>query len=436
MKLTKPFVDNLHYGKTDNKQDIRWDDAIPGFGVRVYPSGKKSFVLAYRHAGRKRIMVLGRYGTITLAQAREMARNELAKMRVEHTDPLDQRNKARNGEKISGLCRVYLSDYAKPHKKSWKDDERRINNRILKRWRNRQVSTITKRDITILHQKIGATHPYEANRMVELLSKMFSLAKDWGFIDQQMANPARGVTAYKEEKRDRWVTPEELPKLAQAIDEDENHYARYALWLYLLTGVRKSELLRAKWEDIDWDRKEMRIPETKAGRVHHLPLSGPAIATLKDIPREKDNPYILPGLKTGSHMVNIDKPWQRVRSRATVKLWAEHPLTSQLIADMAAKLKRVPTCKEVHKEADFDLPPGIEDVRLHDLRRTVGSWMAQRGNSLHLIGKVLNHSNTSTTAVYARFGQDQIRAALEDHGTRLLNIVDQRSKQAHLTVVK
>ena len=88
MKLTKPIVDKLQYGKTGNKQDIRRDDAIPGFGVRIYPSGKKSFVLTYRHAGRKRIMILGQYGTISLAQAREMARHELAIMRVAHTDLL------------------------------------------------------------------------------------------------------------------------------------------------------------------------------------------------------------------------------------------------------------------------------------------------------------------------------------------------------------
>jgi len=422
MKLTKPIVDGLRYGKTGNKQDIRWDDAIPGFGVRVYPSGKKSFVLSYRHSGRKRIMALGQYGSITLAQARDMARHELAKMRLKHTDPLEERIKARHGEKIVDLCKVYLSDYAKLHKKSWRDDERRINNRILPRWRNRQVSTITKRDVMTLHQSIGSTHPYEANRMVELLSKMFSLAKDWGFIDQQFANPASGIKAFHEVKRDRWVTPEELPKLAQAIDEEENTYARYALWLYLLTGVRKSELLRARWEDINWHRKELQIPETKAGRKHYIPLSEPAIAILKDIPELKDNPYIFPGLKRNSHMVNIDKPWRRVRARATVKLWAEHPLTSKLVANMTVKLEREPSYEEVRQKADFTLPPGIEDVRLHDLRRTVGSWIAQRGNSLHLIGKILNHSDTATTAVYARFGQDQVRAALEDHGARLLKI--------------
>jgi len=156
-------------------------------------------------------------------------------------------------------------------------------------------------------------------------------------------------------------------------------YARAALWLYLLTGVRKSELLGARWDDIDWDRKELRLGETKAGRVHYVPLSEPALAILNDLPRHEGNPHILPGARKGQHLVNISKPWLRVRKAA-----------------------------------------GVVDVRLHELRRTVVSWLAQAGNDLHLIGKVLGHSTVTTTAVYARFGQDVVHQALEEHGKRLM----------------
>jgi len=148
---------------------------------------------------------------------------------------------------------------------------------------------------------------------------------------------------------------------------------------FSLTGARKSELLRARWEDLDWQRRELRLPDTKAGRVHYLPLSGPALTILEQLPRLEGSPHILPGAVEGAPLVNISKPWGRVRKAAEV-----------------------------------------EDVRLHDLRRTVGSWLAQAGNSLHLIGRVLNHSNTSTTAIYARFGQDHAREALEQHAARLL----------------
>ena len=144
-------------------------------------------------------------------------------------------------------------------------------------------------------------------------------------------------------------------------------------------------MLRAQWGDVDWIRKELKLPETKAGRMHYVPLSGPALAILRNLPslKVKGNPYILPGHIRGRHLVNIDAPWRRVRKAAE-----------------------------------------LEDVRLHDLRRTVGSWLAQSGNSLPLIGKVLNHSSPATTAIYARFGQDQVREALENHGRKVMSVAN------------
>jgi integrase len=187
------------------------------------------------------------------------------------------------------------------------------------------------------------------------------------------------------------VKPDELPLLAKAINEEENYYGSKALWLYLLLGCRRDELLKAKRSDIDWDRRELRLPHTKAGRVHYIPISEPALAILRELPEEDGNPYLLPGHKTGHHLVNIEKIWRRVRKAAKV-----------------------------------------EDVRLHDLRRTLGSWLAQSGNSLHLIGRVLNHSSQATTAVYARFGQDNVRQALEIHGKKLMSIA---GKQAPVRVL-
>jgi integrase len=250
---------------------------------------------------------------------------------------------------------------------------------------------------------------------------MFELALEWGFLEEGAPNPAKRIKKFAEEKRDRWITPEELPRLAKAIDTEDNIYVRSALWLYLLTGARKTEILQAKWDDIDWERKELRMAETKAGRVHYLPLSGEALALLRELPRLKGNPYILPGRRNGRPLVNIDKPWRRVRDRATVMFWAEYEgEVSHLINELTESLERAPTCHEVEQATNFELSNGIRDVRLHDLRRTVGSWLAQAGNSLHLIGKVLNHSNQSTTAVYARFQQDTVRDALEQHGQRIM----------------
>lgn len=377
MKLTKTLIDRLVYSKTGNKQDIRWDDALPGFGVRVYPSGKKAFVLTYRLNGRKHIIGLGRYGVLTLDQARDKARKALAGV-LDAKDPMAQK---RLGKTVKELCKAYLERHAKVHKKTWAADERRIRQHILPAWGSLAASVVSHADVASVHSNIGREHRYEANRTVELVSKMFQLARRWGYVPEDHANPARDIDHFREEKRDRWVTPEELPRLAQAIDQEPNLYARSALWLYLLTGARKSELLAAKWAEVDFERRELRLPQTKAGRTHYLPLSEPALTLLTNLPKLDGNPYIFPGLKPGAHLVNINKPWRRIRKAA-----------------------------------------GVEDVRLHDLRRTVGFWLAQAGNSLHLIGRVLNHSNQATTAVYARFGEDHVRQALEAHGKRLTGI--------------
>lgn len=207
---------------------------------------------------------------------------------------------------------------------------------------------------------------------------MFQLSQVWGIIEEGTPNPTYNIERFKEEKRDRYVTPEELPRLVEAIEKESNQSARFAIWLYLLTGLRKDEVLTLQWSDIDMNRQELVREETKNGKKHYLPLSAAAVSLINLIPRCDDNPYLIVGKLQGQHLVNIDKAWQRVRKAAE-----------------------------------------IEDVRIHDLRRTVGSWLAQSGNSLHLIGKVLNHSNTSTTAIYARFGQDNVREALEQHGQKI-----------------
>lgn len=387
MKLTKVCVDKMVYEKQDRKCDIRWDDTMPGFGIRIYPPAsdggvRKAYVLSYRAFGRKRLITLGYHGVLTLDQARAMAREKLVDV-DRGEDPLITRQKINRGKTIKELCSTYIERHAKPHKKSWRKDESHINRFILPAWGTHKVVNILQNDVIAIHNKIGSTRPYEANRVLTLLSKMFSLAQQWGFVPGDAKNPAAGIRHYKEHKRDRWVTPEELPRLVQAINEEENIYAAKGIWLYLLTGLRKNELLQAKYEDIDWERKELRIGETKSGKTHYVPLSEPAIEAIKRLPRQVGNPYLLPGKKIRSHLVNISKPWLRIR-----------------------------------KKAD------MEDVRLHDLRRTVGSWLAQSGNSLHLIGRILNHSSQATTAVYARFGQDHVREALDAHGKKISELAN------------
>ncbi len=445
MRLTKRVIDAATYTGENNSRCMLWDEDPPGFGVRVFPSGKRSFVLSYRVNNRKRMMTIGSYGALTLDQARKAARAELAKVETGNADPLEERQKATRGETVADLCAAYMERHGDA-KKSGQDDQRRIDRDIMPAWGNLKAAAIKRADVAALHSRVGKRGPYEANRVLALLSKMFELARRWGYVPEDHVNPARDVDRFKEAKRDRYVTPAELPHLAAAINAEPNQSARFALWLYLLTGARKTEVLRARWDDVDTERAELRLSDTKAGRTHYIPLSGPALALLREIPRQTGNPYILPGKgprgataeDKATHpapLVNISKPWLRVKTAATLARWREEPEVSALIdrlteAGASTKSKHAakgwtpaPTLAEIREAAaaaSLDLPPAIDDVRLHDLRRTVGSWLAQAGNSLHLIGRVLNHSNASTTQVYARFGEDNVRNALEQHGANIM----------------
>jgi integrase len=377
--LTKRLIDSLAYTRVPPAREFQWDDAVRGFGVRIYPNGEKSYVFSYRHQGRKRLIALGRVSELTLDQARDQALSHKLGLRQDDRDPLVQRERALLGESVAELCTAYLERYAKVRKRSWRDDEQRIKKYLLPAWGTLKAAALKRMDVAALHRRVGASHPYTANRIAELVSKMFELARLWGIVEEDHPNPGRRIEAFREVKRDRWVTADEMPRLGAAIRGEPSVYVRAAICMYLLTGVRKSELLKARWRDIDWHRGEWNLPETKNGKPHIVPLSRPALRLLKSLPREDGNPHIFHGALAGRPLVNISKPWLRIRASA-----------------------------------------GIPDVRLHDLRRTVGSMLAQGNHSLHLIGRVLNHQDAASTLVYARFGQDHVRAALENHSKGLV----------------
>jgi integrase len=375
MKLSVSQIEYFSYNQPAPRKDIRWDDSLPGFGVRIYPSEKKAFVFSYRFNNRKRLLTIGSTNVLTLKKARQLVKKYSISL-IDGIDPLEVRQSTRRGTKVGDLCQYYLDNYA-VQKKSYKEDQRRINKFVLPKWKNINVSAITKANIASLHHNIGKDAPYEANRVLSLIRRLFNLSYQWGFLDDQKINPAVGHPMFKETKRDRWLNQAELQRLAKTIN-NADPYINSAIWLYLLTGCRKQELLSAKWSDIDEGQMELKIPETKNSKPHYIPLSKQAMDILNNTPKLDDNPFIFP--RNDSHLTTIQRPWEKIRIEA-----------------------------------------GIPDVRLHDLRRTVGSMLAQNGNSLHLIGRVLNHSNQATTAIYAKFAQDHVRAALDKHANQLVS---------------
>ena len=375
-------------GRESNRTVLLYDSQCPGFAVRAYASGAKSFFVDYRVDGRRRKMVLGKFGALTVEEARAVARKKLVEV-AKGGDPLAKKTEAKRGETFGALCTLYMDEHSRPHKRSWKDDERRIKKYVVPKIGGRRVRDVTHKDVVALHNRLGQKHVYEANRVMALISSVVEFGRKIGVVSEGHVNPSKGVQKFKEEKRDRWVTPAELPALLEAIEECPHLYVRAALLLYLLTGVRKNELLRARWEDVDLERGELRLPETKSGRTHFLPISTAALDVLRQIPRQADNPHVFPGRNPGGHLVNIQKSWLSIRKAAN-----------------------------------------LEDIRLHDLRRTVGSWLATSGVSLQIVGRILNHSNIATThKVYAHLANDPIRGALESHGAKIVEIASLRKKE-------
>ena len=199
-KLTKKKIDSFTYRGKNGARDVRWDSAIAGFGIRIYPNGRKTFVLSYRCNGRKRLMTLGAYGVITLDEARTLARKALVDV-ADENDPLTKRQLAIEGESLADLCDAFLDRYAKVHKRSWKDDDGRIRRYIVPAWGTLRANSLKRSDVARLHRKIGEKHPYAGNRMLELVSKMYELARVWGVVDEDYPNPARGIPRFREEKR-------------------------------------------------------------------------------------------------------------------------------------------------------------------------------------------------------------------------------------------
>lgn len=380
MKLTELAISKAIYSGHGGN-DIRMDTAakaVPGLALRIYPSGMKSFVLRYSFHGRKQLMTVGKVGAMSLLEARTRARKLMVQV-ADGVNPLAEKRMDAQAGTVKQLCADYMERHSKGKKKSWQKDQSHIDRHILPAWGNLRPSDVVRADVAALHGRIGKSAPYEANRCLALVSVIFKLAKIWGDVPADHVNPAQDIPHFKERSRDRFVSVQELPKLVDAIDAEESLHIRSYFHLLLLTGMRKSELLEARWDNVDFDRQELRLPDPKQGKVHYVPLTPPAIAILQALPRAGQDIFPVKA---------VDNQWRRIRSRA-----------------------------------------GMPGLRIHDLRRSVGSWLAMSGASLALIGKVLGHSNPATTAIYARFSQDAVRDAMDRHSVQIQNVSNGQSAE-------
>ena len=377
--LTKSQVDRMKY-EGEGNPDIRWCDSVPGFGVRVFESGKKSFVLRFAFHGKRQIVTLGKLGVLSLEQARDQAREAYVSIKAGKNpfakDPTDTIT-------FAEFSKIFLERHAS-RRKSKEEIKARFDRHLIPQFGKMPLKALNRNAVARYHHDLGQTTPYEANRVLALISVFWEKAIDWGYVDEGTPNPAKRVEKFKEVKRERFVTKDEMPFLLEAIGAEENAYMRAAFQLYLYTGFRKNELLKLEWASVDLVAGRIKLADTKGGRPHNLPLTADAVDLLKGLVRELGNPYVFCGDEPRSHLVDLKSGWRRVKKKAK---------------ELAVK----------GKVKGFD----ISDVRIHDLRRTVGSWLAMSGHSLHKIGKVLNHQHQATSQIYAHLEESSVREALE-----------------------
>lgn len=394
------------------------DSKEKGLSLYVTSRGVKTFFVRKRVRGRDERLIIGSTELIPVEKARRMAR--IIKGQVaEGLDPLAEKRKDLSNQLTLGEhFKEYLEMYSKVHKKSWKYDEREIP-RFLSHWFKRRMCDISRYEVQKLQQTILSDHGlYQSNRIIERINALYNKAIEWGW---QGTNPAAKVKKYKEKSRDRFVLPEEMPCLLKALDDEFSSTARDFFWILLLTGARKTNTLQMRWEQINWEHQTWRIPDSKNGEVLLLPLIDKAIDILKKRKEFSESEWVFPSeVNPRFHLTNVKRAWKRIKQRATIYYWCNEEKLRILVEQSRDETNdEYFTClwmklvAKKAKEENIALPTGLMDIRLHDIRRTFGSYQAITGASLQIIGKSLGHKSHHSTQIYARLNLDPVRASVD-----------------------
>jgi integrase len=359
-----------------NKRHYFYDTKIKGLELMVTEQGTKSFKVYRKFNGKPVRVTLGKYPEMTIENARNEAQRVIADM-ISGKNPNEEKKNIRSEITFGEMFKIFMERHSKITKKSWIADEQDIP-RFLNHWFERKLSTITKQEIQLIHEKIRKENGlYQANRMLARIHIIYNKAIEWGWNG---VNPANSIKKFKEKSRDRFLHPDELPRFFESLEAEENSTIKDYIYVSLFTGARKSNVLSMKWEDINFERCEWLIPETKNGESLRVHLTEKVIDILKNrLQSSSNSKWVFESIGKTGHLVEPKSGWKRILQRA-----------------------------------------GIKDLRLHDLRRTLGSWQAATGANSYIIGRSLGHKNQQSTAIYARLSIDPIKESVEKAAQAML----------------
>lgn len=347
------------------------DEQCPHLWLAVTDNGAKTFFVYKRVRGKPQRTKIGRFPEVTVEKARKRA-DEIFGDILKGIDPNAAKRELRHGLTLQQLFDDYIEAYAKPRKRTWEDDQEQFR-RYLTGWENRKIAEIQKHHVAALHAKLGQdSGPYAANRVLALLHGLFSWAdRDRGW---KGGNPAHGLKKFPEDRRERFLTEDELPRFFKALDQEPSTDFQDFFRLCLFTGARRGNVQSMRWPDLDLRDATWTVPSAafKTKKTHTIVLIPEAVEILKARKEHVEHPeWVFPSRGKSGHLEEPKLAWKRLLLRAK-----------------------------------------ITDLRLHDLRRTLGSWMAAGGASLPIIGKTLGHTRPETTAIYARVQLFPVRQAV------------------------
>ena len=368
-KITKRAVDEL----AKAGDGVLWDGELKGFGARCRGDGV-AYLLRYRlGSGRGapiRTVTIGRHGSPwNPGTARAEARRILAAVAT-GGDPAGDRQAALEAPTVADAVARFLAEHAEAKRKpsTAREYRRLLEAHVLPALGKRPVGEVTRAEIARLHHALRKA-PYQANRVLAVVSKLFSLTELWGWRPDG-SNPCRRIERYREAKREAMLSGDELARLGAALEAAEcSPWAKAAVRLLLFTGARLGEVLGLRWDQVDFERGEARLSDSKTG-AKTLQIPPAALAVLAELPRLEGNPHVIAGQRAGAGLVNLSKPWRAIRAAA-----------------------------------------GLPTLRIHDLRHAFASIGAGAGMGLPIIGRLLGHTQAATTARYAHVQSDPAKAA-------------------------